>query len=61
MIDKRTIKRNKTKIKIKDRRMKQREVEMDKPGIFDISELWDEDSIWVVKIEPIYGGIFGDI
>ncbi len=49
------------KVKIKDRRMKQREVEMDMVSNFSISTLWDEDSIWVVKIEPIYGGIFGDI
>ena len=49
------------KVKIKDRRMKQREVEMDMVSIFNISELWDEDSFWVVKIEPICGGIFGDI
>lgn len=49
------------KVKIKDRRMKQREVEMDMANIFSISTLWDEDSIWVVKIEPIHGGIFGDI
>ncbi len=49
------------KVKIKDRRMKQREVEMDRECILDFSTLWDEDSIWVVKIEPICGGIFGDI
>ena len=47
------------KVKIKDRRMKQRVVVRD---VTDTShELWDEDDIWVVKIEPIYGGIFGDI
>jgi hypothetical protein len=49
------------KVKIKDRRMKQREVEMDLGTNIDISTFWGEDSIWVVKIEPIYGGIFGDI
>ena len=45
------------KIKIKDRRMKQKMVVIGET--FD--ELWDEDSIWVVKIEPTCGGIFGDI
>lgn len=47
------------KVKIKDRRMKQRVVVREVTNTFD--ELWDEDTIWVVKIEPIYGGIFGDI
>ena len=49
------------KVKIKDRRMKQRVVVKELPLSSDKYELWDEDSIWVVKIEPIYGGIFGDI
>jgi len=49
------------KVKIKDRRMKQRVVKIRKSHVNDISKLWDEDTIWVVKIEPIYGGIFGDI
>lgn len=47
------------KVKIKDRRMKQRVVVREVTNTFD--ELWNEDTIWVVKIEPIYGGIFGDI
>ena len=47
------------KVKIKDRRMKQRVVVTDVTNT--LNELWDEDTIWVVKIEPIYGGIFGDI
>ena len=47
------------KVKIKDRRMKQRVVV--KEFFHSFYELWDEDTIWVVKIEPIYGGIFGDI
>lgn len=47
------------KVKVKDRRMKQRVVVKEFFTTFD--ELWDEDTIWVVKIEPIYGGIFGDI
>lgn len=47
------------KVKIKDRRMKQRVVVREVTNTFD--ELWDEDTIWVVKVEPIYGGIFGDI
>lgn len=46
------------KVKIKDRRMKQRVMVLDT----NLAEgpLEDEE-IWVVKIEPIYGGIFGDI
>ena len=48
------------KVKIKDRRMKERVVVLEEIGS-DATALWDEDSIWVVKIEPIYGGIFGDI
>ena len=47
------------KVKVKDRRMKRRVVVRDITNTSD--ELWNEDSIWVVKIEPIYGGIFGDI
>ncbi len=47
------------KVKIKDRRMKQRVVVKEIP--LYPTELWDEDTIWVVKIEPICGGIFGDI
>ncbi len=39
--------------------MKQRVVVREVTNTF--YELWDEDSVWVVKIEPIYGGIFGDI
>ena len=49
------------KVKIKDRRMKQRVVKIKESSVNDISKLWDEDTIWVVKIEPICGGIFGDI
>jgi len=46
------------KVKVKDRRMKQRVVVLDT----DHAEgPLDEEEIWVVKIEPIYGGIFGDI
>jgi len=49
------------KVKIKDRRMKQRVMVLEDNNILTFSTLWDEDSIWVVEIEPIYGGIFGDI
>lgn len=48
------------KVKIKDRRMKQKVVVLQEPCKEDTT-LWDEDTIWVVKVEPIYGGIFGDI
>ena len=48
------------KVKIKDRRMKQRVVVLQET-CKDDDTLWDEDTIWVVKVEPIYGGIFGDI
>jgi len=49
------------KVKIKDRRMKHRVMVLDRNNILTFSALRDEDPIWVVKIEPIYGGIFGDI
>ena len=48
------------KVKIKDRRMKQRVMVVQEP-CKSHDTLWNEDNIWVVKIEPIYGGIFGDI
>tara|TARA_R100000231_G_scaffold14117_2_gene15498 strand:+ start:11141 stop:11287 length:147 start_codon:yes stop_codon:yes gene_type:complete len=47
------------KVKIKDRRMKQRVVIVSREVV--APETWNEDSIWVVKIEPICGEIFGDI
>jgi len=46
------------KLKIKDRRMKQKVMVV---STVENDNLWEEDEIWIVKIEPIYGGIFGDI
>jgi len=48
------------KVKIKDRRMKQRVMVVQEP-CKSLDTPWDEDTIWVVKIEPIYGGIFYEI